>query len=196
MQRNLMRIAALSACVFMAGTTGQAEARQKVTPVWNCGSCHQQAAGEIWGTLVPGSQTNSVFQVQTDKDTVWSVRYDQKTKLKKLSSLKDLADEKAVRVKVSDEGGNKGYAQEVSYKSKFKFKKLQDVISVGEVAELLKKSPEEGNYVLFDARGYDNYIEGHLPGAVLLPHYRLQEFKDRLPKDKNTLIVAYCRGGS
>lgn len=48
--------------------------------------------------------------------------------------------------------------------------------------------------MLFDARGYDNYIEGHLPGAVLLPYYEMSAYMDRLPKDKNTLIVSYCRG--
>ncbi len=171
----------------------QVMAKETMTPI--CAECHTGDSETLWGTLVPGSQSDTSAKVLAGKD-VWEVHYDNKSKLKKMATVKDLADEKAVRVRFRP--GTEGwvYAEEISSKSNYKFKNPDDIITINEVAELLKKSPEEGNYLIVDARGYDNYIEGHLPNAVLIPHYRFQAFKDRMPKDKNTLIVAYCRGYS
>jgi len=194
MRKRTTKIALLlggTAMIFMAGP---AMGKETVQPTWNCAECHQKGAEEIWGTLVPGSQKADSFQVQSGKNEIWDVRYDLNSQLKSMASIKDLADEKAVRVKIKAEGGNRGYAEEVSYKSNYKFHDPANVITINEVVELLKKSPEEGNYVIFDSRGHDNYIEGHLPNAVLLPHYQFQAYKERMPADKNTQIVAYCRG--
>jgi hypothetical protein len=182
----------VSVAVFFLAGNAFAGGRARTSPI--CAGCHKADSDTIWGTLVPGTQTDDSFKVQAGKD-VWSVRYDKGTKLEKLfKSVRELRDEKAVRVKFEDEGAGVVYAEEVSHKPNYKFKDPDDVITIAEVIELLKKDPKEGNYVIFDARGYDNYIEGHLPHAVLLPYYRLQAFKDRLPADKDTLIVAYCRG--
>jgi hypothetical protein len=189
-RRNIISISLVAAAtLFAAGNP--AAAKETITPI--CSGCHQTESSTILGTLVPGSQTDDSFKVQAGKD-VWSVRYDKKSKLNKLATAKDLSDEKAVKVKFSADGDDRVYAEEMSYKSNYGFKNPDDVITITEVVELLKKSPKEGNYIIFDSRGYDNYIEGHLPGAVLLPHYQFNEFKDRLPADKNTLIISYCRG--
>jgi hypothetical protein len=176
----------------MTGSSMAGSEKARMTPI--CAECHKDDGKTIWGTIAPGSQQEGSFKVLAGKDT-WNVRYDKDSKLKKLSTVRDLADEKAVKVAFRSEGGAQVYAEQVSYKSNFKFKNPEDIVSVGEVAELLRKDPKEGNYVIFDSRGYDNFIEGHLPNAVLLPHYQFQEYRDRMPKDKNTLIVAYCRGG-
>jgi len=185
-------ISVLVAMLAVLTMTGLATAKETITPI--CASCHQSDSKTIWGTLVPGSQTDDSFKVQSGKD-VWSVRYDKNSKLSKMASAKDLADEKAVKVRFRNEGNGQVYAEEMSYKSNYKFKNPDDIITISEVAQLLKKDPKKENYVIFDSRGYDNYIEGHLPNAVLLPHYRFQAFKDRMPADKDTMIVAYCRGG-
>ncbi len=46
--------------------------------------------------------------------------------------------------------------------------------------------------VLIDTRPENEYLAGHLPGAVSAPADRLEEKLDKLPKDKK--LVAYCRG--
>ena len=180
-------LATLTVLIVSSG----AMAREMIGPI--CTGCHQADGKTIWGELVPGSQEDGAFQVRAGKD-VWSVRYDRNSKLNKLATVRDLADEKAVKVRFRGEGENQVYAEEMSYKSNYGFKNPEDIITISEVVELLKESPEKGNYVIFDSRGYDNYIEGHLPEAVLLPHYQFQSFKSRMPANKNTLIVAYCRG--
>jgi hypothetical protein len=190
MKRNSF-ISVSLAMLFALFAAGGAMAKETITPI--CTGCHQADGKTLWGTLVPGSQRDDSFKVQAGRD-VWSVRYDKSSKLNKLATVKDLADEKAVKIKFRAEGDGLVYAEEMSYKSNYGFKNPEDVITISEVVELLKKDPKDGNYVIFDSRGYDNYIEGHLPEAILLPHYQFQEFKDRMPADKNTLIVAYCRG--
>jgi rhodanese-related sulfurtransferase len=49
------------------------------------------------------------------------------------------------------------------------------------------------DFVLFDARGPEPYAQGHLPGAINMPHRKIVEVKLRdYPGD--TLFVVYCAG--
>jgi ArsR family transcriptional regulator len=58
-------------------------------------------------------------------------------------------------------------------------------------AELTKRM-KQGLVTVLDVRPEDEFALGHLPGARNIP---LSELKRRLPKlDRNTEIVAYCRG--
>jgi len=159
----------------------------------NCVACHQAEKDTIWGTIVPGTQTDDTVEISTGTD-VWKVRYDNESDLYNFKSAKELRDEKAVMVVFEPEAKGGVYAEEMAYKPSHHFHTMDNVITMSDVAQILKKSPEEGNYMLVDARGYDNFIEGHMQDAVNIPYYRLLEFKDRLPKDKNTMIIAYCRG--
>jgi rhodanese-related sulfurtransferase len=49
------------------------------------------------------------------------------------------------------------------------------------------------DFVLFDARGPEPYAQGHLPGAVNMPHRKIVEAKLRDYPD-DTLFVVYCAG--
>lgn len=57
--------------------------------------------------------------------------------------------------------------------------------------ELLQRSRRE-DVVILDARPANEYLAGHVAGAVSLPIDSLQERLRRLPKNK--AYVAYCRG--
>jgi rhodanese-related sulfurtransferase len=48
--------------------------------------------------------------------------------------------------------------------------------------------------VLIDARTPDEYREGHIPGAINIYAEKVKEQASRLPKDKSTPIIFYCRG--
>jgi hypothetical protein len=157
----------------------------------NCTGCHTSENGEIWGMIKPGSQTDSGFAV-TINNTTYTVRYDKQTDLKKFFSAKQLRDDKSVKVVPRSTDGNTITAASISYKGNISFMQPEMVMELDELGNLLKQDPKEANYVLFDVRGYGDYIDGHLPGAVSLPYYRMIQFKDRLPKDKDTLIVTYC----
>ena len=184
------KIAVMTAAGLMF-LSGQAMAKDLVAP--NCTGCHQAEGNVIWGTIVPGTQTDTTVEVTTGKDA-WKVRYDKNSDLDSFISAKELRDEKAVMVEFKPEKNGVVYAEEMSYKPGYHFHSMNNVVTISDLGQVLKKSPEEGNYMVVDARGYDNFIEGHLPNAVNIPYYRLLEYKDRLPADKNTQIYAYCRG--
>ena len=48
--------------------------------------------------------------------------------------------------------------------------------------------------VLIDARLPEEFAEAHIPGAVNIPEERMKIEKAKLPKDKSTPIIFYCRG--
>jgi hydroxyacylglutathione hydrolase len=47
---------------------------------------------------------------------------------------------------------------------------------------------------LIDSRQPDEYQAGHIPGAINIPAERIKDEARRLPKDKTTPIIFYCRG--
>lgn len=57
----------------------------------------------------------------------------------------------------------------------------------------LKSAMASKSVTLLDANGTDSYKEGHIPGAVNFESAKAHLAKV-LPKDKNTLVVAYCAG--
>jgi rhodanese-related sulfurtransferase len=49
--------------------------------------------------------------------------------------------------------------------------------------------------MLIDARPYKpKYIKGHIPMAVSIPDSQFDKMTDRLPADKNSLLIYYCGG--
>lgn len=74
------------------------------------------------------------------------------------------------------------------------------MISTDEVAALVSKGPEAGNYFLVDSRPPRRYDQGHIPTAVSITLPKLKETGAAyLPGDaklKNTLLIFYCGGPS
>jgi rhodanese-related sulfurtransferase len=48
--------------------------------------------------------------------------------------------------------------------------------------------------ILIDARPEDEYQQGHIPGAINIRSDRMKEEYSRLPKNKTTALIFYCRG--
>ena len=53
---------------------------------------------------------------------------------------------------------------------------------------------QEG-YVILDTRTQEEYDEGHIPGAIVLPYDEVLEKAEGILTDKNQLILVYCRSG-
>lgn len=54
----------------------------------------------------------------------------------------------------------------------------------------------EGDYVILDARTQTEYDEGHIPGAILIPHDTVATAAENALPDKDQLILVYCRSGN
>lgn len=64
-------------------------------------------------------------------------------------------------------------------------------------AETAKKLMDtEDDYVILDARTQAEYDEGHIPGAILIPHDTVATAAEDAPPDKGQLILVYCRSGN
>lgn len=67
-----------------------------------------------------------------------------------------------------------------------------------DLAELVSKGPQKGNYFLIDSRPGNRYAEGHIPTAVSIPVKKLKKTgAAHLPGDaklKNTQLIFYCGG--
>lgn len=62
--------------------------------------------------------------------------------------------------------------------------------------EAKKMMDSEKGYVILDVRTQEEYEEGHIPDAVLLPDFEVeQRAAEQLP-DKEQLILVYCRSGN
>ena len=53
---------------------------------------------------------------------------------------------------------------------------------------------EEG-YIILDVRTQEEYDEGHIPGAILIPNTEIEARAEEELTDKNQLILVYCRSG-
>lgn len=62
--------------------------------------------------------------------------------------------------------------------------------------EAKKLMDSQKDYILLDVRTQAEYDEGHIPGAVLLPHDQIADKAAELLKNKDQLILVYCRSGN
>ena len=67
-----------------------------------------------------------------------------------------------------------------------------DQISGAEAKALMDS---ESGYILIDARTQEEYDEGHIPGAILIPEYEIADRAEKELPDKDQLILVYCRSG-
>lgn len=53
----------------------------------------------------------------------------------------------------------------------------------------------EKDYIIIDARTTEEFNEGHIEGAILIPEYEIGERAEKELPDKEKLILVYCRSG-
>ena len=67
-----------------------------------------------------------------------------------------------------------------------------DQISGAEAKALMDS---ESGYVIIDARTQEEYDQGHISGAILIPEYEIADRAEKELPDKDQLILVYCRSG-
>ena len=53
---------------------------------------------------------------------------------------------------------------------------------------------EEG-YIILDVRTQEEYDQGHIPGAILIPDTEINAKAEEVLTDKEQLLLVYCRSG-
>ena len=63
-------------------------------------------------------------------------------------------------------------------------------------AEEAKKIMDSGEeHIILDTREQDEFDEGHIPGAILIPYTEIENKAEATLPDKDKLILVYCRSG-
>ena len=72
----------------------------------------------------------------------------------------------------------------------------QGAVYVNITAEEAKQlmDSEEG-YIILDVRTQEEYDQGHIPGAILIPDTEIKAKAEEALTDKDQLILVYCRSG-
>ena len=72
----------------------------------------------------------------------------------------------------------------------------QETVYISITAEEAKKVMDtQADYIILDVRTQEEYDEGHIPGAILIPDTQIEEKAEEVLTDKNQLILVYCRSG-
>ena len=53
----------------------------------------------------------------------------------------------------------------------------------------------EKDYIILDARTQEEFDEGHINGAILIPEYEIAKRAEKELPNKDQLILVYCRSG-
>ena len=61
-------------------------------------------------------------------------------------------------------------------------------------AEALKKM-QQGNVLVVDVRSAGEFAEGHIPGAINIPHNELEQHLSKLAGYEDKEVLLYCRSG-
>ena len=62
-----------------------------------------------------------------------------------------------------------------------------------EEAKKIMDSGEE--HIILDTREQDEFDEGHIPGAILIPYTEIENKAEEMLPDKDMQILVYCRSG-
>lgn len=65
-------------------------------------------------------------------------------------------------------------------------------ISAAEAKALMDS---ETGYIILDVRTENEFAQGHIPGAILIPDYDIESRAEEELPDKKQLILVYCRSG-
>ncbi|WP_018983320.1 rhodanese-like domain-containing protein [Salinimonas chungwhensis] len=64
-----------------------------------------------------------------------------------------------------------------------------------DTASFLMKKVQNDEWLLIDVRSPQEFAQGHIPGAINMPHNEITVFIEQLEGEQPKPIVVYCRSG-
>ena len=72
----------------------------------------------------------------------------------------------------------------------------REAVFVNITAEEAKQIMDsQDGYIILDVRSQEEYDQGHIPGAILIPDTEINARAEEVLPDKDQLILVYCRSG-
>jgi rhodanese-related sulfurtransferase len=187
------------AMLAIVPTAAPAAEQEKPGSAKVCLNCHKPEANNLRGHWESVAMKSSSLQIRID-NAAQVLKFDRNS-LKVLNAveqgglekmLKGIRKGHEVRIEYTEKDGGM-VATVVAAKPPVKLAP-SETISLAEVEKLVAQGPEKGNFTLIDSRPGLRFKEGAIPGAVNLPYPEFDKFADRLPVDKNRLVIFYCAG--
>lgn len=188
-------LALAAASVFAAGSaTGGAPNSAKI-----CLVCHKPEPGNLLGNWEAVAMKSSSILLKIDdrsevflfdKATVHVLNAPVKNDVEKM--LRSMQSGQEVRVRYTAKSGVK-YANVVASMPAVNLP-ARDEIALADVEKLVAQGPGPGGYTLIDCRPAFLFKEGAIPTAISLPFPEFDRYVERLPADKNRLVIFYCLG--
>lgn len=180
-------VAALAAAgLLLPGSPGQAQS-QKPKVLKPCAQCHEAKENVLRGNS--GSISEKAATIQINTGAVWNVRFDKDIKvIGWKGDLNDIPKEKEIAVTYVEKDSAL-YATSISVKPEAKVAP-EKLIKADELAGLVAK----GGFTLVDARPAPKFNEGYIPGSINIYDAVFDKNIEKLPKEKDKLIVFYCAG--
>jgi len=162
-----------------------------------CNTCHKPDAS------VRGYFDNVAFKSNSIQLNLGAateiVKFDAKTLKvvdagdpKKVEHLREVKKGHETRIEFTLKDGVKS-ASLISFKGPIKIAQ-EKLIMYPAVQKLVAAGPEKGGYTLIDSRPLPRFQEGTIPTAANLPYPAFDKLLDRLPKEKDRLLVFFCQG--
>lgn len=183
-----LAVALLVAASLLTFSGAQAMAQaQKPKILKPCNQCHTLDEKLLRGTMGGISVKAETLSVNTG--VMWTIKFDEKTKLSGWDSpIGKLPRDKEVAISYVEKNGE-FYAQSISVKQPAKLPP-DKVVNTDFVAERV----EQRDALIVDSRPAVRFYEGAIPGAINIYDADFDKHIDKLPKDKNTMIIFYCAG--
>lgn len=171
----------------------------KAKDVKSCAVCHAPEDGQMRAFFDDVSMKSQVIQlkldttaevVKFDEDTLQIVNGSTPGDIEK--SLRDIKKGHEVRVAYTEAANGVKTISELSIKPQMTVA-AEKKMSAADVEKLIISKEK---YTLVDARPPLKFQEGAIPTAINIPYPAFQKNLDKLPHDKNELIVYYCAGAT
>ncbi|MEI7816703.1 MAG: rhodanese-like domain-containing protein, partial [Desulfuromonadales bacterium] len=192
------------AVIFMSAITAfsaEPGAPSSVTIAKICTNCHKAEANILRGHLDGVSFKAQTIQmkidgyvnlIKFDEDEIKVVNDERKTGDGELLKDNKIKKGHEIKIEYTEENGVKTAKRLVAKPPVDVPKEM--LITTAEIEKLVAKGPAKGAYFLYDSRPTARFIEGAIPTAVSLPYPEFDKNLDKLPKDKNALVIFYCSG--
>ncbi|MBL0144096.1 MAG: sulfurtransferase [Betaproteobacteria bacterium] len=202
-----MKLRTLATLIAMGMATAAAAQAPAAAPAAKpnipkiCTNCHNAGTGETFGMFENVAFKSQSIQLKIDAATE-IVKFDPKAlqvveagDAKAPEALRDIRKGHEAKIAYVEKDGVKT-ATKIWFKGPIKIAP-EKLVKYDEVAALVAKGPEAGNYMLVDSRPVPRVQEGTIPTAVNLP-FTTKGFDalaaEKLPADKAKRVIFFCQG--
>lgn len=197
--RNLALLAAIGLAPAALAQAPAPAAKANIPKL--CTNCHKPEANEIYGNFEGVAFKSRSIQLKIDAATE-ILKFDPKAiavvdagQAKKPDALPEMRKGHEARIAYVEKDGVKT-ATKIWFKGPIKVAP-EKLVRYDDVAAMVAKGPEAGNYVLVDSRPLPRVQEGTIPTAINIP-FTTKGFdalaKQKLPADKSKRVVFFCQG--